>query len=191
MKKILLATTLAIQLYAGGDIEAMEINEAKIMETKEIESKFYIVASGMYMPGDTVEHEGLLLEGDKDYGFGIDFGYRIGNGFAVEYDFTYGSNTITENTEESKATYYTSAIDLVYVSEITETIGIFYKVGYEYEWETISNFDIDSEEHGFVFGVGTEVEINETYKAVLEYEYSKIKGPKGQGAFLAGVMMNF
>lgn len=141
--------------------------------------------------GDTVNHEESILEGDKDFGFGLDLGYRIGNGFAVEYDFTYGSNKVTEGEEEAKATYYTSAIDLVYVYEMTETIGVFGKVGYEYEWETISDLDIDNEDHGFVFGVGTEIAINESYKFVAEYEYSEIEGPKGQGAFLAGVMYNF
>ena len=195
MKKTLLAATLVTQLltqlHAGGDIEPVEMNEPEMMETEAAESKFYVVASGMYILGDTVEHDGLLLDGDKDFGFGIDLGYRIGNGFAVEYDFTYGSNTVTEGTEEAKATYYTSAIDLVYVYEMTETIGVFGKVGYEYEWETISDLDIDNEDHGFVFGVGTEVAINETYKFVAEYEYSEIEGPKGQGAFLAGVMINF
>jgi len=195
MKKTLLAATLATQLltqlHAGGDIEPVEMNEPEMMEQEAAESKFYVVASGMYILGDTVNHEGSILDGDKDFGFGIDLGYRIGNGFAVEYDFTYGSNTVTEDTEEAKATYYTSAIDLVYVYEMTETIGVFGKVGYEYEWETISDLDIDNEDHGFVFGVGTEVKMNETYKFVAEYEYSEIKGPKGQGAFLAGVMFNF
>ena len=192
MKKTLLAVTLATQLltqlHAGGDIEPIEINEPETMETEE--SKFYIVASGMYMLGDTVKHEELLLDGDKDFGFGIDFGYRIGNGFALEYDFTYGRNTVTEGDEEAKATYYTSAIDLVYLYEVTETVGIFGKVGYEYEWETIDEYNIDGTDHDFVFGAGVEIAIDERYKFVAEYEHSRIEGPHGDSIF-AGLMINF
>jgi len=194
MKKTLLAATLATQLltqlHAGGDIEPVEMNEPEMMEIEAAESKFYVVASGMYMFGDTVEHEGLLLDGDKDFGFGIDLGYRIGNGFAVEYDFTYGSNTVTEGSEEAEAIYYTSAIDLVYTYEMTETIGLFGKVGYEYEWETIDEYNIDGTDHDFVFGAGVEIAMNETYKFVAEYEHSLIESPHGDSIF-AGVMINF
>jgi len=198
MKKTLLATAIATQLltqlHAGGHIEPVEMNEPEVVETEAVESKFYVVAKGMYMLGDTVDHEASVLDGDKDYGFGIDFGYRIANGFAVEYDFSYGSNTVTETlagvSEEAKAKYYTSALDLVYVYEVTETFGVFGKVGYEYEWEKISDFDIDSTDHGLVFGAGVEVAINETYKFVAEYEHSTIDSPHGDSIF-AGVMYNF
>ncbi|HFQ61359.1 MAG TPA: porin family protein [Epsilonproteobacteria bacterium] len=194
MKKTLIATALATQLFtqlhAGGHIEPVVMNEPEVVESEVAESKFYIVASGMYMFGDTVDHEGLLLDGDKDYGFGIDLGYRIGDGFAVEYDFTYGSNTVKEGTEEAQATYYTSAIDLVYVYEMTETIGVFGKVGYEYEWETIDDYNIDGTDHNFVFGAGVEIAMNEKYKFVAEYEHSLIESPHGDSIF-AGVMYNF
>ena len=190
----LLATQLLTQLHAGGNIEPVEMNEPEMMEQEAVESTFYIVAKGMYMLGDTVNHELAVLDGDKDLGYGIDFGYRFGNGFAVEYDFSYGINTVTETlagiTEEAKAKYYTSAIDLVYVYEMTETLGVFAKVGYEYEWETINAYDIDGTDHGVVFGAGVEVAMNETYKFVAEYEHSTIDGPHGDSIF-AGVMINF
>ena len=197
MKKALLvaalSTQLTTQLFAGGDIAPVEMNEPEVIE-HETESKFYIIAKGLMVLGDTVNHESAVLDGDRDYGFGIDFGYRLGNGFALEYDFSYVRNTVTEtvdtDVEEAKATYYTSALDLVYTYELTESLGIFAKVGYEYEWEKISAYDIDSRDHDFVFGGGVEVAMNESYKFVAEYEHSTIEGPHGDSIF-AGVMFNF
>ena len=170
------------------------MNEPEMMETEVAESKFYIVAKGMSILGDTVNHEGALLDGDQDYGYGVDLGYRLGSGFAVEYDFSYSSNTVTETRGEDieKATgkYYTSALDLVYTYEASENIGLFGKVGYEYEWEKIDAYNIDGRNDDFVFGAGVEIAINETYKFVAEYEHSLIEGPRGDG-ILAGVMINF
>lgn len=190
----LLATQLLTQLHAGGDIEPVEMNEPEMMEHEAEESNFYIVAAASVDFGDTVMHEGIELDGDQDFGFGIDFGYRLGNGFAIEYDFTYARNTVSRTEdgidEEAEGTYYTSAIDLVYVYEATETIGIFGKVGYEYEWETIDEYGIDGTDHDFVFGAGVEIAMNETYKLLFEYEYSLIESPRGPSIF-AGVMVNF
>lgn len=118
----------------------------------------------------------------------------MGNGFAVEYDFTYGRNQVKEITEDESveviSKYYTSALDLVYTYEATEDLGIFGKVGYEYEWEKIPDLEIDSKEHDFVFGAGIEYALDEKYKLVVEYEKSMIEGPHGD-ALLAGVMFNF
>ncbi|MCF6206002.1 MAG: porin family protein [Sulfurovum sp.] len=187
----LLAAQLMTQLQAGGDIEPVVENEA--VETAE--SPFYIVAKGMMIFGDSVNHGDAVLDGDMDFGYGIDLGYRIGNGFAVEYDFSYSRNRVTEKKpgqepEEVKGRYYTSALDLVYVYELTEELGVFGKVGYEYEWEKISALDIDSTDHGFVFGVGFEAAMNEDFKFVTEYEHSLIDGPRGDSLF-AGVMYSF
>ncbi len=192
MKKQLLTAALAAQLitqlYAGGDIEVAEPAETE-------ESKFYIVGKGMAILGDDVTEEESTLSGDSGYGFGVDIGYRLGKGFAVEYDFSYSTNTVTERREgfEPEAydfDYYTSAIDLIYTYEATESLGLFAKVGYEYEWEHIDALDEKNTDHGAVFGVGIEVAINEEYKFVGEYEHSTIKGPRGDGIF-AGLMVNF
>jgi len=197
MKKTFLAAVvsaqLATQLFAGGDIVPVAVHETEVME-HETESKFYVIAKGLMILGDTVTHGDALLDGDRDYGYGIDVGYRLGNGFALEYDFSYARNTVTETVgediEEAKATYYTSALDIVYTYEVTEDLGIFAKGGYEYEWEEISAYDIDTEDHGFVFGGGVEVAMNESYKLIAEYEHSTIEGPHGDSIF-AGVMYNF
>ncbi|KYJ87623.1 porin family protein [Sulfurovum riftiae] len=198
MKKQLLAAVFAAQLmtqlYAGGEVEPVETVETEAIEAEE--SRFYIVAKGMAIMGDDVAHGEAMLEGDNGYGFGIDIGYRLGHGFAVEYDFSYSQNTVIERVEghefeELDADYYTSALDIVYTYEMTETIGLFAKAGYELEWETIDKIGIDSEDHdGFVFGVGFEVAMNESYKFVAEYEHSTIDGPRGDALF-AGLMLNF
>jgi len=200
MKKTLLigmvTTQLLTQLYAGGDISPAEIEKntlAPIVNASE-ESNFYVIAKGMILLGDTVQHEDATLDGYRCLGLGLDVGYRVGYGFAIEYDFSYGQNTVIEKRGEERergtGEYYTSSLDLVYTQEITKRLGIFGKVGYEYEWETISEYDIDNQNHDFVFGLGVENEINESYKLVAEYEHSLIEGPHGDTVF-AGVMYNF
>lgn len=194
MKKALLAVTMATQLFAGGYMAPVEVYEPE--NEQETESKFYVVVAGMVLVGDEVMHGEALLDGNDGlgYGYGIDVGYRLGSGFAVEYDFTYGRNTVNEITEndnvETKSVYYTSALDLVYTYETTENLGIFGKVGYEFEWETISELDIDKRDDDFIFGAGFEYAINKEYKLLLEYEHTMIEGPHGDSAF-AGVMFNF
>ncbi|UPT78219.1 porin family protein [Sulfurovum sp. XGS-02] len=203
MKKTLVAAALSAhlttQLFAGGDIAPVEVHEPVLEEAAHAhheESKFYLVVAGMTLLGDEIHHGEALLDGDDEYGygFGIDIGYRLGNGFAIEYDYTYGKNTVYEitahETVEATSTYYTSAIDIVYTYEATHNLGIFGKVGYEFEWEKITELDIDEREDDFVFGAGVEYALNKEYKLLVEYEHSLIEGPHGD-AILAGVMLNF
>ena len=204
MKKAFVAAALsahlATQLFAGGDFVPVEVQEPALevaqTDEEQAESKFYVVIAGMMLLGDEIQHGEALLDGNDEYGygFGIDIGYRLGNGFALEYDYTYGKNTVYEITahEEIKArsTYHTSALDIVYTYEATENLGIFGKVGYEFEWERISELDISEREDDFVFGAGIEYALNEKYKLLAEYEHSLIEGPHGD-AILAGIMYNF
>lgn len=190
----LFAAQLMTQAYAGGDVEITETLETEAAEVEE--SPFYIVVKGLASLGAEAEHGEAILDGDGGYGVGIDLGYRLGKGFAVEYDFSYAKNTVTERVEhhepeEVDAHYYTSSLDLVYTYEATETLGIFGKVGYEYEWETIDELGIDSSrDHGFIVGAGVEVALSEKYKLVAEYEHSTIDSPRGDSLY-AGVMYNF
>ena len=198
MRKALLAAAisaqLSTQLFAGGDIVPLEPQIPEVME-HETESKFYVVAKALTILGDKVNHGDAVLDGERDYGFGIDLGYRLGNGFALEYDFAYARNTVSEIEDgdvlgEAKAKYYTHAFDLVYTYELTETVGVFAKVGYEHEIEKIDELDIDANEDGVNYGIGMEVAMNHKYKFVAEYEHSTIEGPRGDSIF-AGVMYNF
>jgi len=186
----LLAGQIMTQAYAGYDIEVAETEEVEVEE-----SRFYLVTKALASLGEEIEHGDALLDGAGGYGIGIDLGYRLGNGFAIEYDFSYARNRVTEKItghedEKVNAHYYTSSLDLIYVFEVTETVGIFGKVGYEYEWETIDALDIDSRDHGFIAGIGLEVGINERYKFLVEYEHSTIDSPRGDSLY-AGVMYNF
>jgi outer membrane autotransporter protein len=198
MKKTLLAAALSAQLttqlFAGGDIAPVEIHDEPMVMEHEAESKFYVIVKALMILGDKVQHDGDTLDGDSGYGYGIDIGYRLGHGFALEYDFSYARNTVTEtngeDVEESKASYYTHAVDLVYTYEFTETLGVFVKAGYEYEIEGIDDFNIDVDEDGFNYGIGVELAMNHKYKFVAEYEHSTIEGPRGDSIF-AGVMYNF
>lgn len=183
-------------LFAGGDIGPQDIvTEEHIAHHETEESNFYVIVKGLTTSGDTVLHETNILDGDRGYGFGIDFGYRLGHGFALEYDFTYSKNTVTEtdelnDKEEGDAKYYAHALDLVYVHHLSHTMGLFVKGGYEYEKEEIAAFEIDGSDHGFNYGVGLEWSMNDKYALVVEYEKSTIEGPRGDALF-AGVMYNF
>lgn len=199
MKKALLVAAISAQmttqLFAGGDIAPVEVHDEPMVMEHEAESKFYVIVKGLTILGDKVDHDGEVLDGDRDYGFGIDLGYRLGNGFALEYDFSYASNTVTINpgdlhSEKVDATYYTHALDLVYTYEFTHTFGVFVKAGYEYEIEEIEDIHIDVDEHGFNYGVGVELAMNHKYKFIAEYEHSTIEGPRGDSVFV-GVMYNF
>ncbi|HEY9190489.1 MAG TPA: porin family protein [Sulfurovum sp.] len=198
MKKAFLAAALTIPLAT--QVFAVETNVPEEVHTPEIsahhgtESKYYVIAKALMVLGNTVDHGEAVLDGDRDYGYGFDIGYRLGNGFALEYDFSYARNTVTEtahgHTEEARGTYYTSSFDVVYTYEMTHNFGIFAKAGYEYEWEEIAAFDIDTTDDGFIVGAGVETAINESYKFIVEYEHSTIEGPRGDSLF-AGVMYSF
>jgi len=201
LKKTLLivgmvSTQFLTQLYAGGDIFPNEIKKDSLpsVNYESDESNFYIIAKGMILLGDTVNHEDAILDGYRSIGLGIDLGYRLGYGFAVEYDFSYSQNTVIEKLDEKierdTGEYYTSSLDLVYTQEVTKNVGIFGKVGYEYEWETIPKYEIDNQNSDFVFGVGIETEVNKDYKLIAEYEHPMIEGPHGDTVF-AGVMYDF
>ncbi len=198
MKKHLLSAALAAQLltqlHAGGDFKEVEPAVTEV-EAIEEESNLYIVAKGMMIFGDKVTEEDVLLDGDRGYGFGIDLGYRIGEGFALECDYSYANNTVTESragmeAEEFDMNYQSLAFDLVYTYEVAESVGIFGKAGYEYEWENNDDTDAHAYDYGMVFGAGVEVEMSESYKFIAEYEHSTIDGSKGDTVF-AGVMYNF
>ena len=194
MKKILLTAVLSAQLFAGGDIVPAEVHEPEVMG-HEAESKFYVIAKALMIMGDKISHGHATLDGDRDYGYGIDIGYRLGNGFALEYDFSYASNTVTEDDghdhiQKAKAKYYTHALDLVYTYEFTHTFGVFVKGGYEFETEKIKDLHIDDDKDGFNYGVGIEYALDHKYKLIAEYELSSIDCPRGDAIFV-GVMYNF
>jgi len=179
IKKILpLVTTLTLstQVMAHGS-------------TQEHESNLYVVGKALYIVGDDVQHEEAHLEGEGGIGFGIDIGYRIAYGFSVEYDFSYSINTVSEEEFSADTEYMTHAIDLVYTYHTTSELSVFAKVGYEYEKEKITDYDIDSSDHGTVFGAGVEYELTHQYSLVGEYEHSTIDGPRGDSIYF-GVMVN-
>lgn len=181
MKKTITMLTLAMsmQVFAAEGTHAEET-------LHHVESTYYAVVKGLQIQGDTRGEE----EGDTGYGFGIDLGYRLGDGLALEYDFSYAENTVKSPLEEGSATYYTHALDFVYVYEVTEQIGLFAKAGYEYEKEKVEKLDIDADDSGLVYGVGLEYALNHDYKLMGEYEHSTIEGTHGDSVFV-GLMYNF
>ncbi len=182
--KLLLPVAMLMSVSAFAGEEA----EAAAHEEHHAELPYYVALKGMYTLGDTYKNE----EGDAGYGVGIDLGYRLGHGFAVEIDGTYENGDVTAKEEEEEISenveYYTTSLDLVYVYEVGAGFGVLGKVGYEYEYEKVG--DETNNDTGFIFAAGAEYEINEEFKAIAEYEHSLIDGPKGD-AILAGIMYNF
>ena len=187
MKLVKVLLPVAI-LFSVSAFAAQEERTAGETEHHE-ELPYYVAVKGMYTLGDTYKEE----KGDAGYGVGIDLGYRLGHGFAVEIDGTYENGDVTakesngEEVEEN-AKYFTSSLDAVYVYEVGAGVGILGKIGYEYEHEKIAGETTN--DTGFIFAAGAEYEINEEFKAIAEYEHSLIEGPKGD-AILAGIMYNF
>ena len=177
MKKVVLASVLAVGvLFAHEPVE------------HEAEKAFYVVPKWIHNYGDTYRDE----KGDHGNGVGLDLGYRLGHGFAIEIDGTYETSDVRVDKngviEEENVKYLTTSLDLAYTYEMTESLGILFKVGYEYEREKIageSNHDT-----GLIYAAGIEYKINEDFKFVTEYEKSTIDGPKGD-MVTAGIMYNF
>ena len=190
---------LLTQLHAGGDVIAIEdiadTTAVEVPTEHETEGAFYVIVKGLTISGETIIEEDSTLDGDRGYGFGIDIGYRLGKGFALEYDFSYATNTVKEtdehnHIEEAEGVYYTHALDIVYTHHVSHSIGVFLKAGYEYEIEKIDDFHIDSTAHGAILGLGFEIAMNEHYKFVLEAEKSMVDSARGSSLF-AGIMYNF
>ncbi|MDQ7085397.1 MAG: porin family protein [Sulfurovum sp.] len=205
-RKILLVVAscaLASQVYAGGNTVSLVetvvpvpyVAESHVEEAHHPASKYYVVVKGMTVLGADSTHGHDTLEGDQGYGVGIDVGYRIGNGFAVEYDFSYSTNTVIETdlegtSHEGDASYSTQALFLVYTHHLTDTVGLFVKAGYEYETEVIDDLGIDSDADGFAYALGLEYAMNTHYTMLVEYESADIEGPRGDAVFV-GMMYNF
>jgi len=162
-------------------------------------SDFYIATKALMTLGDTVEHGEATLDGSSGYGLGVDFGYKIGKGFAVEVDATYAKNDVTERDVNehghehvitASGLYVTTSLDLVYAYPLTHQLEIFIKGGYEYEIEKISDLDIDTSDTGFIYAAGLEYELNENLSLLGEYEATTIEGPRGNSIF-AGVVYHF
>lgn len=178
------------------------------------EQGFYTALKGLITLGDNVEHgEGVSLEGSSGKGVGIEVGYKIGHGFAVEADGTFARNTVTEKNcnEHEEATeahaaeepatngchrvdadgeYTTVSLDLVYLLHLSHHFGAFVKTGFEYETESIEKLDISGNDTGVIYAVGAEYAVGEHTAFMAEYEGTTIEGPRGSSLF-AGVVYHF
>ncbi len=159
-------------------------------EQQEESSPLYLTVKGMYAFGEDYTNDaGVVEKGDAGIGIGVDFGYELAYGFALELDGTFETADVQIG-EEPKETidYYAASFDVVYVYELTEKFGVLGKVGVEYEYETVG--DEHNDETGMSYAIGAEYVLNRTYNAVVEYEGSTIDGPKGD-AVMAGVKIKF
>ena len=194
MKKIVSAILLSSLVSMGANAE-----EVEVLEKSEEKSDFYIVAKALATIGSSfneeVNEESITLEGDTGIGLGIDFGYEISHGFAVEVDITYAANKVIEtnndtgDSEEFRAYYMTSSLDLAYRYMATDKLGFILKGGYEVEYEKIDTKDSATND-GFVYAFGAIYEINEHMGLLGEYEVTTVEGPRGNSAFV-GIEYSF
>lgn len=166
-------------------------------EHHEKEGEYYLIVKGLLTTTETLhEGEGETLEADMGGGIGVDIGYRLPYHFAVELDTSYSKNKVTKSeegvaeTESGNATYWTYAADITYTYPIVYHLGIMGKVGYEFEHEEIDALGIKGDDSGLVYGGGLEYHINSHYEALVEYEESSIKSPRGSSIY-AGVKYIF
>ncbi|BAF70904.1 porin family protein [Nitratiruptor sp. SB155-2] len=154
----------------------------------ESEKPYYVVVKGIHNYGDRNGNE----KGDHGNGIGVDLGYRLGHGFAIEIDGSYEKTKVTvfEETETLRENikYWTTSLDVAYTYEMSESLGILFKVGYEYEYEKTDSEN--GHDTGLVYAAGFEYAFDSTWKILGEYEKSTIEGPKGDMITL-GVMYNF
>jgi opacity protein-like surface antigen len=192
---------LSSTLYAAEIRDEEDASRAHIEAKHHEEGNLYIVAKGLLSLGDNYTEEAkgtepeAILKGDTGKGFGVDLGYRLGYGFATEFDFSYTHTTVTKSVvgEEDKragANYYSYGIDLLYGYHVNEEVVLFAKVGWEIEKEKISDFGINGTNDGFSYAAGLEYGLSKHWALVGEYEGSLIDGPRGDSVF-AGVSYTF
>ena len=163
------------------------------------ETGFYTALKGQLSLGEKVEHsENVDIEGHTGEGIGLEVGYKMGYGFAVEADGTYTHNTVTEvNCEtgtcektDADGEFMSVSLDLVYTYHLTHHLGAFVKTGYEYETEKIGKLDVSGHDTGVIYAAGAEYAVSDHAALMAEYEGTTIESPLGSSVF-AGVVYNF
>jgi len=191
MKKVLIFIMASSMAIAGGDVLTEPVEVEPVHESV---SPFYVVVKAMVTNGGDKQEEHEYLESDSAFGAGIDLGYRFNHHFAMELSATCGRNDVTKEEgheiEVAEATYKTYGVNLVYHHELSQEYAMFFKVGYEREYESIDDFGTDEDEDGFTAAIGFAYEINEHVAAIAEYEHSTIKGLHGD-AFFVGMEYSF
>jgi len=175
---------------------ALIMSVSSIMAKEHIEpGEFYVVTKALFTTAETIsESDDIDIEGNSGGGLGVDVGYTLPYNFAVELDTSYSRNNIREITTvedpeekeeivDAKGNYWTFAMDVTYTMPVTHTIGLMGKIGYEFEYETISKLDIDTHDNGMVYGVGIEYHLSDHYEAIVEYEGSMIDTPRGSSVY--------
>ncbi len=183
MKKIVSVVSAGLLLF-GVSVYAEETEHQK-----EASLPYYVTLKGAYTFGEKYKEE----DGQAGYGIGIDLGYEFAKGFSIELDGTYEKADIdaddgTGAIVTESADYYATSLDLVYVYEMTEKLGLLAKAGFEYEYEKIG--EASTHDTGASFALGLEYVFDHAYNGVIEYETSTTDGPKGD-AVMAGVKFKF
>ena len=162
------------------------------------ETGFYAALKGLVTLGNEVDHGDATLDGSRGQGVGVEMGYKIGSGFAIEGDATFARNSVTETKcaegecerEKAGGEYTTVSLDLVYTYHVTHHLGTFVKTGYEYETETIDQLEISGNDTGFIYAAGAEYAVGDHTAFMAEYEGTTIEGPRGNSIF-AGILYHF
>lgn len=191
MKKNLLWIVASVLMLAN-TLYAEEANAVE-HEKEGFEQYYYVTVKPMYTLGGDLKEGEEYFDGDNAYGIGVDIGYKFHPHFGIELALSYGSNDVTRTergiegeleTATADGDYKSVAINLVYSQMLTEKVGYFVKMGYEIEYEKVSDFGIDENDHGVDAAAGLGYEINEESSVAVEYEHSAIKGLRGDAIFL-------
>ena len=154
--------------------------EPKVVAKKPSVSNYYVVLKGLSIAGDELGNN----DGDRGFGAGVDLGYRLGHGFAVELGGAYAKNQL-DNAAETDVSYKTGVLSLVYGFDLTKKLGLFAKGGYMYEKPSIGDT-----EKGLAYGAGLAYKMSENKSIVGEYQTSALDSLRGDALSL-GLMINF
>ena len=154
--------------------------EPKVVAKKPSVSNYYVVLKGLSIAGDELGNN----DGDRGFGAGVDLGYRLGHGFAVELGGAYAKNQLND-VAETDVSYKTGALSLVYGFDLTKKLGLFAKGGYMYEKPSIGDT-----EKGLAYGAGLAYKMSENKSIVGEYQTSALDSLRGDALSL-GLMINF
>ncbi len=182
LSSLIFTLPLCANTQTASDFDSQKIS---IDESKK-ESDFYLIIKGLSVLRQEADHE----TSHSGHGGGFDLGYRFAEGFAVEYDFTYGETKLEESDMTIGRIFYGQSLDLIYTKEVTEDVGIFGKFGYEHENEKVDAHHQKAEEDGINIGLGIEYALNSSYKIIAEYEHFTAKESDSDLVF-GGVMFDF
>jgi opacity protein-like surface antigen len=153
-------------------------------------SHFYVVPKAVFGLGDKVTHGVETLDGASSTGYGLDLGYSLGGPWGVEVSYSSAKGDVKNDlgVKLGQATYTGTGVFAVYTHRYNNPLAVVAKLGWMKETEKLEG--VTNSDTGVAYVLGAEYEITEKVEAVVEYEGTDIKSPKG-AAVMVGAKFIF